>query len=269
MLARRYNETMIVEFPLISKRDILDTYRPGREPVETLFRSLRDNKLVSDGLPVVLRGEHGRLGGTLRLYCALNRDSARLARRGRSEDARQLAIVAKEIEDSPPTTRVLSGLIDIIGGQGATSTDKALAVAFTSLAGDRPDLRTDMFALGEQIERGRAAFEPKHRDRFFGVVTSLDSDGTAEISEEQGTRRVLFPIAGLAERGLDHEGQAVAIFWESFGDGRLLSEAEPAIRLEIPERPLLDSRLELEPDILATLRADKPTVEIRQPIIRD
>lgn len=263
--SRCYTQRVITLQPLISKRDILETYRPGRDPAETLFRSLKNNKWVSDGLAVVTQDERGRLSGTFRLYCALNKDAARLARLGRPDDARKLAVLAGRIEKSKPAKQIVDALVAFVG---ASRDDEAVTDAFRSVITHRRDLWTAVSDLGTRIEQGRAGARDQHGVHFFGVVSALTGDGTAEIVEERGGRRVLLPRAELAERGLDHKGQAVAIHWEPFGPGRTLTEAEPALRLDVAERSFLNSRLDLSDGDLAAIRAKGPTVEIRQPVIR-
>lgn len=260
---------MITARPLVSKREILETYRPGREPADTLFRSLRNNKLVSDGLQVTLPQAGGRLGGSVRIYCALSKDAARLARQGQSDEARALARVANRIEGSRPVKQLLAMIEETVRAEPVANTEDALASVFRHLIGRRRDLWKSMAELTTRIEKERAASKALASQlSFYGVVARIGAEGTVEIVEDRGSRRVMLPLAELAEQGLGQLGDAVAIHWESFGRGRVLTEAEPALRLDPTDyRPFLDSRLELDADDLAALLDEEPTVEIRQPLL--
>lgn len=205
----------------------------------------------------------------MRIYCSLSKDAARLARRGRHDEARALARAASRIEKSKPVKQLLAVIAESARNEPVTNTEAALAAAFRILIDQRSDLWKSMAELTTQIEKVRATTKALTPElSFYGVVSSVASDGTVEIVEERGSRRVMLPLSELAEQGLGQPGDAVAIHWESFGRGRVLTEAEPALRLDVVgSRPFLDSRLELDPDDLANLLDQGPTVEVRQPLL--
>jgi len=76
----------VARFPFVSKADILRVYRPGVEPSDRTFRTLRQHGLVSAGV-VIRHRRRGRVLGQLRCYAALNIDAALLARHDRTDEA--------------------------------------------------------------------------------------------------------------------------------------------------------------------------------------
>lgn len=76
----------VARFPFVSKAEILRVYRPGVEPSDRTFRTLRQHGLVSAGV-VIRHRRRGKVLGQLRCYAALNIDAALLARHDRTEEA--------------------------------------------------------------------------------------------------------------------------------------------------------------------------------------
>ena len=89
--------TVVARFPFVSKVDILRAYRPGTEPSDRTFRTLRRHGLVSAGVAIRHR-RRGRVVGQLRCYAALNVDAVVLARHQRTEVAVQVAEEAGRFE---------------------------------------------------------------------------------------------------------------------------------------------------------------------------
>jgi hypothetical protein len=87
----------VARFPFVSKADILRAYRPGAEPSERTFQTLRKRGLVSKGVAVRPR-QRGRVVGQLRCYAALNVDAVLLARHERTDEAAEVAGQAGRFE---------------------------------------------------------------------------------------------------------------------------------------------------------------------------
>lgn len=78
----------------------MSAYRLDSDPhAEGPFRTLRGHRWVSGGRGVVTHSD-GALEGKFTIYCSLNTDAARLARRGQREAAIRLAEAAAHIESS-------------------------------------------------------------------------------------------------------------------------------------------------------------------------
>jgi hypothetical protein len=103
----------LARFPFVSKTEILRAYRPGAEPSERTFRTLREHGLVSAGL-VIRHRRHGRVVGQLRCYATLNLDAAVLARHERTDEAAHVARDAGQFEtDWQPLVAELAANFDL------------------------------------------------------------------------------------------------------------------------------------------------------------
>ncbi len=90
----------VLSWPFTSRQDVVCAFRATSDPDQAgVARALRRRGVISSGVAVHPR-THGRLGGQLRLYSALNADSARLERHGRHDGALKLALLAAELEST-------------------------------------------------------------------------------------------------------------------------------------------------------------------------
>ena len=128
-------------FPLVSRDEILLAYRPGAEPSEGAFRTLRRRKLVSHGIGLRVRHKN-RLAGQVRVYSILNLDCAVLARRGKIEQARRIASRAgrQEARWEPRLEKLLSS-IGVETFEKLQQLRKEFAHAFLPLAQEAERLR--------------------------------------------------------------------------------------------------------------------------------
>jgi hypothetical protein len=237
----------IRDLPFVSKEEILDAYLPvqSNQSRETAYRRLRRDELISDGLALVLRGAAGRVRGRQQLYCALNRDAARLARHGREDEARALAEEADRLEGSEYARRFVGFLERAFSERSAA---EPLRVFVSAPAGSG---KTHLFA---ELVRSLLERDASVRVAVSGIVRDLDAvrARTGSLDEIQvklyakvarvagelaeldvtGGRQAVLPVGELAELGLAEPGTPVVLLWERWGNGRVLVESEPAIELE-------------------------------------
>lgn len=235
----------IRDLPFVSKEEILDAYLPvqGDQSRETVFRKLRRDSLISDGVALTLRGAGGRVRGRPHLYCALNRDAARLARHGRDEDARKLAKEADRVEASEVTRRFITAFERLLSEPsnepspliitGAPGSGKTLLFAklLRLLLERDASVRGAVIGIVHDIDavRARASSLDDIQVKLYGKVTRVLGD-LAELDVEEG-RHVVLPVDELEELGLSAPGTPIVLLWERWANGRVLVESEPAIEL--------------------------------------
>jgi hypothetical protein len=88
---------MVIERPLIEKRDLINVLDPIHGHGEAEYRRLRQAHVLSPGLVVHPR-DGSRLQGTVTFYCSLNRDLISAFRDGRMEAAGRIRGHAERIE---------------------------------------------------------------------------------------------------------------------------------------------------------------------------
>lgn len=128
-------------FPFVSKAEILHAYRPGAEPSDRTFRTLRQHGLVSPGL-VIRRRRAGKVVGQLRCYAALNLDAVVLARHDEGDEAVEVASKAILFEERwQPLVAHLATEFDIEDFEALRSARNALAHALTPASEELEELR--------------------------------------------------------------------------------------------------------------------------------
>jgi hypothetical protein len=238
--------TTIHDLPFVSKEEILDAYLPvhGDQSRETAYRKLRRDNLISDGIALILRGAGGRMRGRQHIYCALNRDAARLARHGRDEEARKFAKEADRLEASEVTRSLVTALERLLSERSrgpdrlvvSTAAGSGKTLVFAKLLRlmleREASVRPAVINIVHDIDavRARASSLDDIQVKVYGKVTRV-VDGLAELEVEEG-RRVVLPVDELDELGLSAPGTPVVLLWERWGKGRVLVESEPAIELE-------------------------------------
>lgn len=253
----------IRDLPFVSKEEILDAYLPvhSNQSRETAYRRLRRDELISDGLALVLRGAGGRVRGRQHLYCALNRDAARLARHGREAEARALAGEADRLEGSEGARRFVASLerdlsersaaeplgvfISTPAGSGNTH---LFAELVRSLLERDASVRVAVSGIVRDLDavRARAASLDEIQVKLYGKVARVAGD-LAEL-EVTGGRQAVLPVDELIELGLAEPGTPVVLLWERWGHGRVLVESEPAIELEgVEEAPASSGGHDFDP----------------------
>ncbi len=231
-----YTRFMRTLLPLLTKREIAREMRLGSlRTDDAVLRTLRTNKALSKGLSGNQRANAGRLGGTLHLYCALNRDAARALRLKDKGLAQLLAQAATRVE-ALPATRTLT---DAIQQQSGDPSPRLLAHVFAD-----PALTTALREVDSAIARERRTLPSTTRMTVAsGQVTAL-KDLSATIALDDDLAPLAVPRELLREEDLDEEGAVLAARWELMGDGMSLFAVEPAIDLPATttgtEEPLVD-----------------------------
>lgn len=85
-------------WPVVRWRDIVHAFRPDHEAGEAQVKTLRTNKVLSDGIRFTRRHSH-RLAGVGTLYSRLNVGAAVMYRRKDKDAARQYCEAAQQIEE--------------------------------------------------------------------------------------------------------------------------------------------------------------------------
>ena len=127
---------MVFERPLIDRGDILDALGPIRQRAESSYRWLRQNRLVSPGIPLRPR-EDGVFHGSAIVLSALNRDAIVATRVNERGLAQELSQEAARLEEG------LAAWIESAEfgqGPGARDHDHPVIEAILSLP-DRPSER--------------------------------------------------------------------------------------------------------------------------------
>lgn len=182
--------------------------------------------------------------GRPHIYCALNRDAARLARHGRDEEARKFAKEADRLEASEGTRSFVTALERLLSERSrdpdrlvvsaAAGSGKTLVIAeLLRLMLERDaSVRLAVTDIVHDVDavRARVSSLDDIQVKVYGKVTRV-LDDLAELEVKEG-RRVVLPVDELDELGLSAPGTPVVLLWERWGKGRVLVESEPAIELE-------------------------------------
>jgi hypothetical protein len=235
--------TTIRDLPFVSKEEILDAYLPVQadQSRETAFRKLRRDNLISHGIALSVRGARGRIHGRPHIYCALNRDAARLARHGREEEAREIAQEADRVEASDTARQLVTSLERLLatsssgpGGliiHAAPGSGKTFLFAnlFRLLLERDASVRPAVIDMVHNVDavRARASSLDDIQVKLYGKVVRVVG-GLAELDVEEG-RQVVLPVDELDELDLAAPGTPVVLLWEKWGKGRVLVESEPGI----------------------------------------
>jgi hypothetical protein len=211
-------ETRLAPVPLVGARSIVLAHNPfHRGSVKASLRRLRRAGVISAGISRPRRREHGRVGGTLHLYSELNRDSARLYRRGDATAAWKAAESAAELERRPETQRLvelLAGLISV-----PTLDDEELDwVSLKLLVENDQDLTLLIRQVATLALLSRDSIVLSYGasigpiDTISGRVSSIRDD--MAVIESEGGSSFSLPVWQLARLHLDTVGAAVNLEWE-------------------------------------------------------
>jgi hypothetical protein len=233
----------VVQSPLVAGAEIVRAYEPVvRGTMRGRLSYLRQRRAISSGVRRVVRGPDGRIEGSVHFYSQLNREAARLFRRGDVEASQRLAVDAGELE----ATEAFQSLVDALATSAqAHSALAAIAArpwvelqALASMSqGIRVSLETTlqaMHALGSASESWMTA--------WAGIVESMEST-FADIRTMEGT--IAYPLIQLRNLGLDHVGAAVAVEWETLDSGSQVVSAIGA--LAMPSEDQGDSVFDYQP----------------------
>jgi len=103
---------VIVDWPLATRDEIVAAFKLGAEIAsDTPFKTLRHKGIVSRGVRVLPR-KSGRLAGQKVFYSSLCLHAARLARHGRLDAARHVAVAAAELEQMPEAQVLAQAAVD-------------------------------------------------------------------------------------------------------------------------------------------------------------
>jgi hypothetical protein len=256
--------------PLVTKREIAREMGLGAQRTDdAVLRTLRTNNALSKGLRGQRRAQAGHLGGTLHLYCALNRDAARALRNKDKVLAQRLAQAATRVE-ALDATRMLA---DAIEHQSADPSPRVLAEVFA-----QPVLTTALREVDHAITAERLALPGAPRSTVASGHVSALKNGSATIVLDDDLTTLARPREQLREEDLDEERAVLAARWELIGDGRSLLALEPAI--DLPADPTGERLVDLygTPWGEVLTDADRPFVQsiidnsphrtIRQPRIK-
>lgn len=202
---------------------------------------MRQKCLVSEGLPRSLqRADTGRLAGQLRIYCVLNQDAARLARRGFTLDALKLVKRAQVIERSRDARLVVDAIARHVS-VASSNYDDAMGAALANAATDDV-VRAALLRVTERVEDTRLASKALETIQRLAVgrVTKIHGD-LADVLLEHG-RAIVLDEDTLAPNNLFRLGAAVALHWERWGNGQAFLETEPGVDLDGDPVDLLQSR---------------------------
>lgn len=226
----------IVQHPLLPKPFIMKAFRPGSPIVsDAPLRTLKRNGFVSAGIEMPVRGTSGKLHGRGRLYCALNRDAARLVRIGNEPQARKAAREAEAIEESSLGKAIAAILAEV--GTGEDSWQVYLS------AGHDVRFLEKLGLLSEKIDRVR--------DKL-GLSAGL-TVSTGEVVAFHGPSALIATTDGsqlpvsrerLSAQGVNWLGAPVIINREDDAN-MFLVELEPGVRLDAPGRARAKSGAEL------------------------
>jgi len=221
--------TQVVPVPLVSRRSIVDAYDPLHQgSVKARFQSLRAVGVVSAGVSRVLRRKRGQVAGTLHLYSELNREAARLYRRGDAASARVMAAEAAELEHTPDIQELVGRLASM---DSAPNFDEELAwVDIQRLVTD-----SDFRALVQSASIAAATWRQQSRSIALGIesiggIVSAVQSSIAVIETMRGA--FAFPISQLSRMRLDQVGAAVEVEWEKVQASGSLVSVLPAIAVE-------------------------------------
>ena len=219
--------------PFASSREIVRAYALDcpSDRQRGRLQYLRKQGVISPGIRRAVRSKGGRVGGTVHLYCQLNRDAATLFRQGDLAAARRLALQAAVIENGETFRLIADALAGAIATQPLDDADPiptlqrlmdssgALQEAVAGLAATIATTREAYARLGETSRT------------FAGVVGQLDAV-FATIRTSAGA----FTMARdqLHALDLDHLGAAVQVAWEQLDKSDFVFSTGPALRVGVP-----------------------------------
>lgn len=161
-------------FPFVSKAEILRAYRPGVDPSDRTFRTLRQHGLVSPGL-VIRRRRSGKVVGQLRCYAAVNLDAVVLARHNESDEAVHVAYEAELFEERwQPLVAALATEFNLDDFEALRSARNALA--------------HDLSPVSEALEELREPFRV-----FISHAVSEESVRIADVIGAWASLQILTP----------------------------------------------------------------------------
>ncbi|HWT92634.1 MAG TPA: hypothetical protein VN238_06530 [Solirubrobacteraceae bacterium] len=251
---------MLAELPFTTAEAIAAEYKPGvRLTSKAAIRTLRSKSVVSDGVSIRPRREHGRVAGGQHIYSALNLDAVRLYRRGDEAAARKIAERAQALERGDGAARLAKALADepepVVGsGWMVFRTSNYDGVLEKALAELSQATEHEREAMGDAVDLGRAT---------FARVVKVHSD-VVELRLDEGGATVPLPAHELPERMAPAVGSVVALRWEDLGAGMTLLKAAPAFETGARsgpaypyDRPLLG---EEPPTVVEGILASAPTI---------
>ncbi len=254
---------MSIGLPLVTRREIVREYRPdGAVTDAAAVRRLRQKGALSAGVSVETRRAHGRLGGRLHLYSALNRDAARAVRQHRDALAVRIGKAAARLERSKEARRLAAALSEL----GGAATTSQLAQALST-----PDLIADASALQAMHQDLRRKLGVEGASTVLAGRVSVLRDDGAILELEGLPSPVAVPRELLEEAGVSTVGDAVSAMWEMLPGGRTLMTIEPALdAAEVNDlgEPLVDlygtpwGRTLCSADAGAVVVSGRPTVRI-------
>ncbi|HEY6759631.1 MAG TPA: hypothetical protein VI318_09080 [Baekduia sp.] len=176
---------MLAFRPLISKGDILRAYNPNKPDSEAVFRRLRQEGVVSEGVAIRPR-RGGRQRGTVAAFYALNEDAVVAYRHGDVELARKLAQVAATVERG----RAARKLAEVAAVEEGRVADLEGLYAYM----ESPDRREPLDVLAERATKDRRRFDKRlgalgARATLARLVALRDEH--AELKDPDGLRFVM------------------------------------------------------------------------------
>ena len=223
---------MIREAPFVSKWSIVGSFRPGlEEKREGVFKHLRQKGLVSDGVGRALKApDSGKLQGQLRIFCSLNQDAARLARRGFEAEAQRFVKAASRIE-AGSDTQLVADAIAVAAAVFTVNYDHVIEDALRAVVAE-PSVSKALGGIADRVDKTRAASKTLARveRRGVGKVTRIRGD-LAEIILSSGDELIL-DLDTLSAANLARLGAPIAIHWEKWNNGQAFMEAESALELD-------------------------------------
>ena len=176
---------MLLPAVFTTKERIVETYRPGAHgQPDSIMKTLRHNGLVSPGIAVTPRHRSGRFHGHIHFYSQMNYRSARLARGGKKEQAREVAAKAEEFERLPETQELVTSLAEVAPEEFWRSTEDAIRVFTEAInRAQTARLREVWSALAErQRQQLQSVMKP------FEIESEVFAEMGRQMSEAQGSR---------------------------------------------------------------------------------
>jgi hypothetical protein len=215
--------------PIVGRRAIVLAYDPLRPgSTKARFQMLRAARVVSSGVNVTRRGGSGRIRGRLHVYSELNREAARLYRRGDAAAARALAESATKLESQHEFILLVERLSVIGTPEGL---DVELAWPDVERLFRDAELAELIRAAAAALEafRGQSDELASAVHTVTGVVAGMQSS-MAILEGVYGT--FLVPVEQLARLQLDRIGASVELQWEAVEPAIALVSAIPAIPVD-------------------------------------
>jgi len=222
----------VVPTPLVGRHAIVVAYDPlhmGLHPdsAKGRFQILRAQQVVSAGIRRTRRGPGGRVAGVVHLYSDLNREAARLYRRGDVVRAREVAEGAAALEERADVQRLVDLFATSTSWPATRDIEWPPFEALTITA----DIAALAAAVGTMTEEFRRQFvglqEMVHS--MAGIVRSVQ-ESLAVIETLRGD--LLFPLEYLRHLDLDHLGAAVKVELEALEPNQTLVSVSPGLAIQ-------------------------------------